>query len=201
MTNLNKSTWLNAESGLFAFPSVAPALWMRMETQIWKPTGWIIKQQADRRTHRDFHVFSSGFHLLVGGGRRRRRGEEKEKKKKNDTEVQLGRSGFQQITGCLCERWKKQLGALCFREQKHGYSLWKRGLKRRMCLHRIWRVWRGRRLRWQQTADREERHNHNFLPSFVLLTNFLQTRSFCLKFVLHDWFSLKICFNVPAQLK
>lgn len=58
----------------FIFPSVAPALWMWMETQIWKPTGWIIKLQADRRTHRDFHVFGSCFHLLVGGGRRTRRG-------------------------------------------------------------------------------------------------------------------------------
>lgn len=186
MTNLNKSTWLNAESGLFAFPSVAPALWMRMETQIWKPTGWIIKQQADRRTHRDFHVFSSSFHLLVGGGRRRRRGEEKEKKKKNDSSA--GKIWFPANN-------RLPLWAVKEAARRRGYSLWKRGLKRRMCLRRIWRAWRGRRLRWQQTADGEQRHDHNFLPSFW------QTRSFGLKFVLNDWFSLKICFNVPAHLK
>lgn len=43
--------------------------------------------------------------------------EERGEKKKNDTEVQLGRSGFQQITGFVCEQWKKQLGVRCFPEQ------------------------------------------------------------------------------------
>lgn len=82
--------------------------------------------------------------------------------------VQLGSSGFRLMTGCVCERRRRRLG---------GYSPWKRGLKRRMCLHRIWRASRGRRLKRQQTADRRERSG-DIISAFCLIRGgrIVQTR-------------------------
>lgn len=81
MTNLKKTTtntWLrlNAKDGRFAFTGCRfifhPTLrrsecgWKHKHgNQLWQ-TGWIINQQANRQTHRDFHIFGSCFHLSGG---------------------------------------------------------------------------------------------------------------------------------------
>ena len=85
-------------------------------SRLWR-TEWTIKS-AGRST--DSRGLPHIWQLLspFGGGREGRQEEEEEekkkrrkrnkkKKKKNDTEVQPGRSGFQQITGCLCEAVKE----------------------------------------------------------------------------------------------
>lgn len=119
----------------------------------WSQCGWRHKyvmnglnnKTAGRQTHREFHIFRSSF--------------------------QLSRSGFQQIAGCLDKQWNNST-ALHFQEQKHGYSLWKTGLKRRMSLHHILRAWRGHRLKQQQTTERWEHKNTSkirFLAAFLSL--------------------------------
>lgn len=152
---------LNAKSAFqccFSFhPRLAECRWKHKYGKVMDMAN---NRQINRLTGTSTYL-AAAFTFREGGGVQQQQKKEEERKK-NDTQVQLGRSGFQQITACLSELWKKQLSALCFREQKQGYSLWKRGLKRRMSLHRIWRAWTRCRLKPRRTAGRGERRGFTF---------------------------------------
>lgn len=95
-----------------------------------------ISRQIDGLTGTSTYL-AAAFTFWGRGGRGRQEEEEEEKKKKkkqrkkkkkNDTEVQPGRSGFQQITGCLCEAVKETARRSLF----PGTKTWLLTVKERM---------------------------------------------------------------------